>query len=79
MNVKPMMDLLFATEWETLYKLLDDAKYLGDRPGIIATLHTWSQTLVLHPHLHCLVTGGGLTDTGNGAPCRMGSCSRCGW
>jgi hypothetical protein len=59
-----MTDILFATVRETLYELLGDAKYLGARPGIIATLHTWSQTLVLHPHLHCLVTGGGVTDQG---------------
>jgi hypothetical protein len=45
--------------------LLADAKYLGAQPGIIAALHTWSQTLVLHPHLHCLVTGGGLTPDGH--------------
>jgi hypothetical protein len=71
-NVKPMTDLLFATVRETLSELLDDAKYLGARPGVIATLHTWSQTLVLHPHLHCLVTGGGLTDTGHWRPVRNG-------
>jgi hypothetical protein len=39
---------------------LGDPKYLGATPGMIAALHTWGQTLVLHPHLHCLVTGGGL-------------------
>jgi len=39
-------------------------KYLGSRAGTIAALHTWGQTLVLHPHLHCLVTGGGLTKSG---------------
>ena len=40
------------------------------QPGILAALHTWSQTLVLHPHVHCLVTGGGLTAraVGRGAP-----------
>jgi hypothetical protein len=54
-----MTNLLFATVWETLGELLGDPKYLGAQPGLIAALHTWSQTLVLHPHLHCLVTGGG--------------------
>ena len=39
--------------------LLGDPKYLGAQPGIIAALHTWSQTLVLHLHVHCLVTGVG--------------------
>jgi hypothetical protein len=46
---------------DTLVELLADPKYLGAQPGMIAALHTWSQTLVLHPHVHCLVTGGGLT------------------
>ena len=38
----------------------------------MAALHTWSQTLVLHPHMHCLVTGGGLTPTGSGVAVRHG-------
>jgi Putative transposase/Transposase zinc-binding domain len=63
-NVTAMTPLLFATVRETLGELLGDAKDLGAQPGIIAALHTWSQTLVLHPHLHCLVTGGGLTADG---------------
>lgn len=63
-NRKPMTALLFATVRATLFELLADAKYLGARPGVMAALHTWSQTLVFHPHLHCLVTGGGLTDEG---------------
>ena len=40
------------------------SNYLGATPGILATLHTWPQTLRLHPHIHALVTGGGLTRTG---------------
>jgi Putative transposase/Transposase zinc-binding domain len=71
-NVKVMTELLFATVRGTLYELLGDAKYLGARPGLIATLHTWSQTLVLHPHLHCLVTGGGVTDQGEWRAVRNG-------
>jgi Putative transposase len=55
-----MVTLLFQAAWATLSKLLGDPKYLGAKPGMIAALHTWGQTLVLHPHLHCLVTGGGL-------------------
>jgi hypothetical protein len=51
--------VLFHAAWDTLRELLGDAKYLGATPGIIAALHTWGQTLMLHPHLHCLVTGGG--------------------
>jgi hypothetical protein len=52
---------LFHAAWATLSELLGDPKYLGATPGMIAALHTWGQTLVLHPHLHCLVTGGGWT------------------
>jgi Putative transposase/Transposase zinc-binding domain len=71
-NVKPMTDLLFTAVRETLFELLGDATYLGARPGLIATRHTWSQTLVLHPHLHCLVTGGGVTDEGEWRMVRNG-------
>jgi hypothetical protein len=71
-NVRVMTTLLFATVHATLDELLGDAQYLGACPGIIAALHTWSQTLVLHPHLHCLVTGGGLTDAGHWRPVRNG-------
>ena len=71
-HVRVMTQLLFATVHETLCELLGDAKYLGARPGMIAALHTWSQTWVLHPHLHCLVTGGGLTETGEWRAVRNG-------
>ena len=47
-------------------------KYLGAKPGILAALHTWSQTLVLHPHVHCLVTGGGVTQSGDWKAVRHG-------
>jgi hypothetical protein len=59
-NVRVMATLLFQAAWATLSELLGDPKYLGATPGMLAALHTWGQTLVLHPHLHCLVTGGGL-------------------
>jgi hypothetical protein len=58
-NVRGMAHLLFQAAWTTLSALLGDPEYLGATPGMIAALHTWGQTLVLHPHLHCLVTGGG--------------------
>src|SRR5256886_12042340 len=63
-NVSVMTTLLFQAVHDTLRTLLADPKYLGAQPGIIAALHTWSQTLVLHPHVHCLVTGGGRTSDG---------------
>ena len=54
-NVQMMTTLLFQAVRDTLCTLLADSKYLGAQPGILTALHTWSQTLVLHPHLHCLV------------------------
>ena len=71
-NVPMMTTLLFQAVRDTLCTLLADPKYLGAQPGIIAALHTWSQTLMLHPHLHCLVTGGGLTPDGSWKAVRNG-------
>jgi predicted nucleic acid-binding Zn ribbon protein len=71
-NVQVMSGLLFASVHATLFALLGDRKYLGATPGIIATLHTWSQTLLFHPHLHCLVTGGGLNEAGQWVAVRHG-------
>src|SRR5215211_8719754 len=71
-NVPVMTTLLFQAVRDTLLDLLADPKYLGAQPGILAALHTWSQTLVLHPHVHCLVTGGGLTADGSWKAVRNG-------
>jgi hypothetical protein len=71
-NVPVMTTLLFQAVRDTLVALLADPKYLGAQPGMIAALHTWSQTLVLHPHVHCLVTGGGLTPDGQWKAVRHG-------
>ena len=60
LNTKVMTQILFKTATETLFQLLEDKKYLGARPGIIVSLHTWTRILGLHPHLHCLITGGGI-------------------
>ena len=45
---------------ETLRELLKDERYLGADVGILAALHTWGRTLIFHPHIHLLITGGGL-------------------
>ncbi len=71
-NVPVMTQLLFTSVHDTLVELLGDGKYLGAKPGIIATLHTWTQTLLLHPHIHCLVTGGGLSQAGQWVAVRHG-------
>lgn len=63
-NRRRMTELLFGCVRDTLFDLLGDARYLGAHPGVVATLHTWGRTLTFHPHVHCLVTGGGLAATG---------------
>lgn len=63
-NKEVVYKLLFATAAQTLLALARDPKYLGADIGITAVLHTWSQNLLLHPHLHCVVTGGGLALDG---------------
>jgi hypothetical protein len=63
-NRREMRRLLFQAARESLFELLEDPKYLGARVGVIAALHTWGQTLIWHPHIHCLVTDGGLSRDG---------------
>jgi len=63
-NRQALTEVLFASVRETLLTLLHDPQWLGATPGILATLHTWGRTLALHPHVHCLVSGGGLTVDG---------------
>ncbi len=53
-------DRLFKASSETLRQLLKDERYLGAEVGLLSSLHTWGRTLIFHPHLHVLVTGGGL-------------------
>ena len=71
-NVAVMTTLLFQAVRDTLCTLLADPKCLGAQPGILAALHPWSQTLGLHPHVHGLVTGGGLTPAGQWQAVRTG-------
>lgn len=49
---------------QSLQKLAADPRYLGARPGIIGILHTWTRAMLYHPHVHLLVTAGGLTEDG---------------
>jgi hypothetical protein len=63
-NQKVVYNLLFKSAPETLTQLAKDSKHLGAEIGFMAILHTWSQTLIDHPHLHCLVSGGGLSLDG---------------
>jgi hypothetical protein len=59
-NPRVLYGLLLATAWETVRELALDPHYLGAEVGLLAVLHTWGQTLCHHPHVHCVVTGGGL-------------------
>ena len=63
-NTKLMTQILFVCSRDALFELLADKKYMGAKPGIIASLHTWTKTLLVHPHIHCLVTGCGLCPSG---------------
>lgn len=59
-----LYNLLFDTVWSVMKSFAQDEKHLGADTGMIAILHTWGQNLSLHPHLHCIVPGGGLTKAG---------------
>ena len=63
-NKQEMYNLLFKASTETIIELSKDKKYLGVKVGITAMLHTWSQTANYHPHIHMIVTGGGINDLG---------------
>lgn len=62
-NQKLLYSLLHRCSAETLLELSESKKYLGATPGIIQILHTWGQELNYHPHVHCIVSGAGLTKT----------------
>jgi hypothetical protein len=61
-NRKAMFNLLFDSASATLLQLSGDPQYLGATCGITAVLHTWGQDLSFHPHVHCIVSGGGVKD-----------------
>lgn len=64
LNPNEMTNLLFKCAKEALFGMMENEDFLGVKPGMIATLQTWGETLIFHPHVHCLVTGGGLTEDG---------------
>jgi hypothetical protein len=63
-NRRAVYGMLFRAASETLLKLGRDPKHLGAELGCLALLHTWGQNLHLHPHLHCVIPGGGLSFDG---------------
>ena len=65
---KEVYNLLFKSAWETFSRF---GRTRNVRTGMIAVLHTWGQTLNLHPHLHCIVPGGGIDKNGRWQPIRV--------
>ena len=63
-NKAVLYEILFHATAETLRTIAADPKHLGAEIGFIAILHTWGQNLLYHPHLHCVVPGGGLSADG---------------
>jgi hypothetical protein len=63
-NKRVVYNLLFAAASQSLLRIAADPKHLGAQPGFLAVLHTWGQNLHHHPHLHCVVPGGGLSLDG---------------
>ena len=61
-NQKVVYSILFKAVSETLLELAADKKYLGAQLGFTSILHTWGQNLMHHPHIHCIVPGGGLSN-----------------
>jgi hypothetical protein len=72
-NKEVLYDLLFAATAETLLTIARDPQHLGVEIGFFAVLHSWGQNLHFHPHLHCIVPGGGLSaDHDRWIPSRTG-------
>jgi len=63
-NKRLLYGILFRASAESLQSIAADPKWLGAKIGFFAILHTWGQTLTHHPHVHCVVPGGGLAPDG---------------
>ncbi|MBF0453907.1 MAG: IS91 family transposase [Magnetococcales bacterium] len=64
-NQSDCYNILMKAAGEATIELARNPKYVGGTVGILMVLHTWTQQLIFHPHVHCLVTGGGISDDGN--------------
>jgi hypothetical protein len=76
-NRKLLYGLLFDAAAQTLLEVAANPKHLGARVGVLAVLHTWGQQLEHHPHVHCVVPGGGLACDPDGVleqPWRWRTC-----
>ena len=67
---KTVSNLLFRASAAALLLLAQDKRFVGGRLGMLGVLHTWTRDLRYHPHVHYIVTGGGLTDDGRWRPSR---------
>ena len=70
-NKALVYDLLFKVSAQTLLTIAADPKHLGARLGVTSVLHTWGSALTHHPHVHCIIPGGGL-DGERWVPCKRG-------
>ena len=61
-NKKDFYNILFKATSEAILELCEDPKWLGAKVGITSILHTWGQTMEFHPHIHSIVTGGGIKN-----------------
>lgn len=61
-NPKLLYGLLFKVAWSVIRDFAENPKFMGATTGMISILHSWGQNLSLHPHLHCIVPGGGLSN-----------------
>lgn len=61
-NKKEFYNILFKATSEAILELCEDPKWLGAKVGITSILHTWGQTMEFHPHIHSIVTGGGIKN-----------------
>jgi hypothetical protein len=71
-NKAAVYDILFKAVAETIRAIGANPKHLGAETGMVAILHTWGQTLTHHPHVHCIVPGGGLGPDRRWIGCRPG-------
>ena len=71
-NPALIYDLLFKVTAQTLQTIAQDPKHLGAKIGFTTVLHTWGSAMTHHPHLHCIVPGGGLSPSGLWQPCKPG-------
>lgn len=69
-NQKIMYDILFKATSESILTLASDKKWLGAKPGITSILHSWGQKMDYHPHIHSIVTGGGLNECNEWITCK---------